>query len=291
MNDIYKSTDGARLVHRRYRELLSRWPVPSQQLRVPTRQGETFVVTCGPGAGTGASAPARLGREHGHVDARHRRVGRPLSDLCRRPDRRAGPERAIPPAAGLGRVRVVVGRRDAATRAHPRFDGGGFARRVAGPGLRHPATGTGAAAGPAQSEWDRSAAAGHPGQGGVAEPARRLGTAPSARFCSWSRPGRADHTGPGARRVRVADRQALQARMQAVPRLGDDALARLTMPVLAIVGGRDAMLDSHETRRRLAHAVPGATVRLPPDAGHLVPGQTAAVLEFLRTTSDPGIAA
>jgi hypothetical protein len=55
--------------------------------------------------------------------------------------------------------------------------------------------------------------------------------------------------------------------------------------VLAVVGGRDAMLDSPGTRRRLEHAVPRATVRLLPDAGHVLLGQTEPILEFLLSPS------
>jgi pimeloyl-ACP methyl ester carboxylesterase len=70
-------------------------------------------------------------------------------------------------------------------------------------------------------------------------------------------------------------------RRDLLPRFGDDALRSLTMPVLAIVGGHDAMLDSHGTRRRLELAKPAATVRLLPDAGHVLIGATESVLEFL----------
>ena len=45
---IYKTTEGERVVRERYLEILNRWPVPNQQLRVPTREGETFIVACGP---------------------------------------------------------------------------------------------------------------------------------------------------------------------------------------------------------------------------------------------------
>jgi len=47
MTNIYKSAEGEQAVRERYVKFLSRWPVPSQQLRVPTPQGETFVVACG----------------------------------------------------------------------------------------------------------------------------------------------------------------------------------------------------------------------------------------------------
>ena len=61
----------------------------------------------------------------------------------------------------------------------------------------------------------------------------------------------------------------------------DAALRGLAMPVLAIVGGRDALLDSAETKRRLDESAPKATVELLPDQGHLLRAQTARVLDFL----------
>ncbi|MGZ6010167.1 MAG: alpha/beta fold hydrolase, partial [Rhizomicrobium sp.] len=47
MADIYKSEDGARAIHARYREILSLWPAPNRQFTVPTRAGDTFVISCG----------------------------------------------------------------------------------------------------------------------------------------------------------------------------------------------------------------------------------------------------
>src|SRR5215471_18718301 len=48
MKAIYKSIEGERLVLERYRAFLERWPAPNQQVRVPTSQGETFVIISGP---------------------------------------------------------------------------------------------------------------------------------------------------------------------------------------------------------------------------------------------------
>lgn len=47
MTQIYKSAAGERAVRERYLEILKRWPAPNKQLRVPTREGETFIVACG----------------------------------------------------------------------------------------------------------------------------------------------------------------------------------------------------------------------------------------------------
>ena len=48
MSAIYKSEAGARAVRKRYLRYLDHWPVPSERTVVPTREGETFVLACGP---------------------------------------------------------------------------------------------------------------------------------------------------------------------------------------------------------------------------------------------------
>lgn len=46
--EVYRSLSGQRSVESRYREHLQRWTVPLRQRTVATREGETFVVDCGP---------------------------------------------------------------------------------------------------------------------------------------------------------------------------------------------------------------------------------------------------
>jgi pimeloyl-ACP methyl ester carboxylesterase len=70
-------------------------------------------------------------------------------------------------------------------------------------------------------------------------------------------------------------------RTQPLPRFSDAALGNLTMPVLAILGARDAMLDSFGTRARLAIHLPHADVRWLPDAGHFLIGHGFAIDAFL----------
>ncbi len=45
---VFRSEAAAEAVAGKYREVLELWPVPRTELTVPTRQGETFVVACGP---------------------------------------------------------------------------------------------------------------------------------------------------------------------------------------------------------------------------------------------------
>ena len=51
MADIFKSEAGRKEVLARYLGALDSWPVKSERRRVATRQGETFVLVCGPDAG------------------------------------------------------------------------------------------------------------------------------------------------------------------------------------------------------------------------------------------------
>lgn len=71
-------------------------------------------------------------------------------------------------------------------------------------------------------------------------------------------------------------------RRERVPLLSDEALKRLTIPVMLIVGGRDVLLDSEGSRRRLERWAPCLTLRFLPEDGHYLRGQTIPILEFLR---------
>ncbi len=72
-----------------------------------------------------------------------------------------------------------------------------------------------------------------------------------------------------------------RVRMVKLPVFHDQALQRLNMPVLAIVGGKDVLFDSAETKQRLERNVPHAAIRYLPEALHYIPGQTQPILEFL----------
>jgi pimeloyl-ACP methyl ester carboxylesterase len=71
-------------------------------------------------------------------------------------------------------------------------------------------------------------------------------------------------------------------RREKLPHLSDEGLERLTMPVLVVLGAKDAMIDSPSTRARLEANLPDVQVRWLEDAGHFLPRQTEAVLAFLQ---------
>lgn len=75
--------------------------------------------------------------------------------------------------------------------------------------------------------------------------------------------------------------QHFRYRREPVPVVDDAALRRATMPILAILGARDAFIHSPRTAERLSRLAPSATVRVLPGIGHLLPAQTAPILEFL----------
>lgn len=72
-----------------------------------------------------------------------------------------------------------------------------------------------------------------------------------------------------------------RSRMDAQPLLSDAELRRLSMPVLLMVGAKDALFDSDKTASRLRRLVERVDVRLLPDTGHAIINVAATVGPFL----------
>jgi pimeloyl-ACP methyl ester carboxylesterase len=70
-------------------------------------------------------------------------------------------------------------------------------------------------------------------------------------------------------------------RTERLPRFDGDQLDRLDLPLLAILGANDGLLDSRDASRRLRRHCPSAHIVLLPDAGHLLLGQTQRIQDFL----------
>jgi len=71
------------------------------------------------------------------------------------------------------------------------------------------------------------------------------------------------------------------ARMQMLPRFSDASLKALTMPILTVLGGKDALFDSYAARERLSICIPQAKVMFLPDEGHGLHDMTPEIQEFL----------
>jgi len=258
---IYKSQDGERAVQERYRAFLRYWPAANQQLRVPTCEGETFIVACGEENappllllhGSGGNAAMWMGdvaawAAHFRVYAVDM-IGEPGLSAPSRPPLESEAHALwlddVLQSLSLDRVSIVgisLGgwlALDYATRRPDRVQSlallcpGGVGRQLFGEIVLPPASSD-------------------------LPPAIR-------KFLEF---------------VTLVF-ENFNPRMEELPIFSDDALKSLTMPVLAIVGGEDELLDSAETRRRLERHVPHTQVHYLPEARHVFRGQTAKILEFL----------
>ncbi|GAA2317111.1 alpha/beta hydrolase [Nonomuraea roseoviolacea subsp. roseoviolacea] len=278
MSTIYKSPAGASEIRRRYREGLRTWPVPADHIHVPTRQGETFVVASGPENASpvvllhGSGGNAMMWRSDVASWSRHFRVH--AVDLIGEPGLSA-PSR--PPldsdayALWLDEVLDALG-----ITAAPVVGislGGWMALDYA---IRRPDRVTRLAllcpggVGRTRSAWLLKAVLLSVfGRRGVRRSARKVAGLEKVRDTS------------------VLDDLVLtftqfKPRTARLPTFTDEALRRLTMPMLVTVGDRDALIDSAGTAERVRRCVPQATVRLLPGVGHLIFGQTEPILTFLR---------
>lgn len=270
MPPIYKSEEGRRAVLALYGEILARWPVPCEQLRLKTSGGETFVLACGaPGApplvllqGSGANAAMWRG-EIAALAASYRIyavdvLGEPGFSAPVRP-----PLESDAYARWLGDV----------------FDGLGLASAA----LAGVSLGGCLALDFATRAPDRVSQLVLINPGGIGRQRASLlwkilpllflgewGRKRAFVIATGIRPGTAQRFDPEAGRLAIVIGRHFRRRRVRLPRFSDDRLQRLSMPVVAVLGARDAMLDAKETRRRLAACVPSADIRWLAETGHVV---------------------
>ncbi len=110
MDSRFRSAAGGALVHGRYRAMLDAWPVPHTERRIPTSQGETFVLECGPGGRAARRAVARRRFDFRAVGAQRGPLEQHASAHRHRPRRRARLQRAEPPIILFRRARALARR-------------------------------------------------------------------------------------------------------------------------------------------------------------------------------------
>ncbi|OXM75036.1 MULTISPECIES: alpha/beta fold hydrolase [Amycolatopsis] len=282
MTVIYKSDTGKREILRRYEQALAAWPVPAERRHVPTREGDTFVLTCGPETAPplvllhGSGSNAAMWAADVPVWAKHFRVH--AVDLIGEPGLSAP---ARPPLGSPAYAAWLDGVLD-----HLNLD------RVAIAGA---SLGGWLALDYATRRPERVERLALLCPGGVGR--QKIGFLLKALFYKpfgqWGtrRSIKAVAGVDPRENPEVADYLTLMfthflPRRDRLPVFGDAALRKLTMPVLVIVGGRDAMFDSRDTARRIERAVPHATVTLLPEVAHSILGQTRPVLDFLTSRPD-----
>jgi pimeloyl-ACP methyl ester carboxylesterase len=276
----FRSAEGAETVRRLYRRVLDDWPVPRSELRLPTCQGETFVLAFGREDGPpvillhGAQANAATWILDAIPWAEHFRlyaidmIGEAGFSAPSRPPLASDAHMLwlddVLAGLGLSRATMVgvsLGGWLALDYAKHRPD---FVERLA---LICPA--------------------------GIGRQKNfLLRTAPLLLLGSWGKQrmrelvlGPVGVKPPEALRPFIELMEEIgrlvRPRIEQIPRLSDAELRALAMPVLAIAGGRDVLLDSHDTCRRLRQFVPHAEVCFLPEARHFIPGQSKTVLRFL----------
>jgi pimeloyl-ACP methyl ester carboxylesterase len=281
MATIWKTEAAGEAVRARYAQFLAYWPVAHEQLKLSTSQGETFVIASG---SQGAPAVLLL---HGSLSnssswmgdigawARHFRIyaidmiGEPGFSAPSRP-----PLASEAYALWLEDVLAGLGVERAALVGISL--GGWLALDFA---TRRP---------------DRVSALALLCPGGVGKTRNvRLWVVPLMLLGPWGHKIVLRKLGAGA--VSENASPAVQAfgafmrliqtsvrpRREPLPRFSDAAMAGLRIPLLAILGARDAILDSEGTRRRLTAKVAQADIRWLPQAGHFLVGHGATIDAFL----------
>jgi pimeloyl-ACP methyl ester carboxylesterase len=74
-----------------------------------------------------------------------------------------------------------------------------------------------------------------------------------------------------------------------MPRFTDEQLSRLTMPLLAVLGGKDVMVNAPDSKGRLERLTPHAEIQYHAQMGHFLPRQNQQVLEFLDRALHSGV--
>lgn len=70
-------------------------------------------------------------------------------------------------------------------------------------------------------------------------------------------------------------------RREVIPLFSDSALRRLAMPVVLYVGGKDVMIHSEKSAKRLGLLLPHARINLLPEAGHAIINVSDKINDFL----------
>lgn len=281
MANIYKSEAGKQAVEALYRSALGRWPVANRQIIVPTRQGDTFVIASGEehassvvlfhGSGANSSVWLRDVADW----AQHYRVyavdliGEPGFSAPSRPSLRSDAY-----VAWLDEVWDTLGLERA--------------------GIVGVSLGGWLGLGYAVARPERVASLSLISPSGIGRQNYRviIKAGLLSLFGDWGlRKALRLVAGSGNVPREVTDFVLMvfrhfRPRMERLPIRTDRELAALAMPVQLLVGGKDALLRSKETRDRMERLVRELHVTCLEDAGHLLPRQTGAVLEFLRMVAD-----
>ncbi|WP_020693948.1 alpha/beta fold hydrolase [Reyranella massiliensis] len=282
---VFRSEADAAEVLQEYRAVLGHWPVPRQEIELPTSQGATFVLACGP-----ETAPPVL--------LLH---GAQANNAAWLPD----------VALWSSRFRLyavdMIGEAGFSARVRPPLIGDSHATWLddvfAGLGL-----GQAALIGTSLGGWlaldyamrrpSRASALALICPAGIGRQKNfLLAVAPYLLLGAWGKRKILEKVfGPAPEQL-PADLAAISGLMASIgraikprtikiPRLSDAALEAFAMPILAIAGGRDALIDSYDTRARLKQHAPHAEICFIEEGYHFLPDQSQRVFDFLVSSQE-----
>lgn len=286
MTRVFWTERGRQLVHAKYAALLRQWREPHEEIRVPTREGETFVVAAGKAGSPamvllhgGMATSAMWLRDIGFWAQRFRVlavdiIGDAGFSAPSRPSMKSDAH-----AAWLGDVITALGV------SKPRLVGASLGGWVAlDYAIRRPGT------------VDGLFLIAPAGIGGF-RPRFLLRAAPLLFLGPWGHrkaldldmgfdpAGFSEDGASFAQLFKLASANFV-ARMQPIPVFSDDMLRSVRAPTLVMVGAEDALIDSVRTRERVERHMPNATVRVVAGAGHGLEVPTKLVASFFEGRHD-----
>lgn len=282
MESIFKTAEGERLILDQYRHLLDRWPVANEHLKIPTREGETFVIASGdPSAHPllvfhGGMTNSIIWIKEVEVWSKYFRVH--AVDVIGEPGLSAQSRLPVDSDAHALWIDDVL---DGLSVEHAAFVGASLGGWLAlDYAVRRPhrvdklAVLCPAGVGKQLNSFFFKAMVllllGNRGKRKLRELVFGRQTINPSREMQYFLDYLAtiqQHVRPRVTRLRV---------------FTDDELEKLSMPVLAIVGETDVMFDSIDTKNRLEKHATNARVNVLPQAGHFIINQADVILDFLK---------
>jgi pimeloyl-ACP methyl ester carboxylesterase len=283
---VYRSFEAATTVETQYKRVLERWPVSKTELHLPTRQGSTFVLACGP-----ESAPPVV-LLHGSMA---NSAAWMLDVALWSTEFRLFAVDMIGEPGFSARVRPQLAGDAHALWLDDVFDGLGLPRAaIVGTSL-----GGWLALDYASKRPKAVRALALMCPAGIGRQKNFLLKAlPLLLLGAWGKRrmwelvfGPKPKTLPEAVQPLAALMdtvgRTVKPRVVSIPRLTDAQLGQVDMPILTIIGGRDVLLDSRDTRERLQRYVPHAEICFIEEGYHFLPDQTTRVMEFLERNASP----